>query len=94
MPRIVFCTIFLLLTAAGCNERAETPERPALCSQAWFEYVESEIATGDGIGHGPDIGSDEWKSTIEFKLGVRGQADLPDRSSVAWCQFVNEFLKR
>jgi hypothetical protein len=41
--------------------------------------------TDDGQGHGPDIGSDEWKSVIEFRLGIRGKPDLPARASEAWC---------
>ena len=42
---------------------------------------------------GPDIGSDEWQSVIEFKLGIRGQADLPARGSREWCEFIEARLQ-
>jgi len=44
------------------------------------------------MGHGPDIGSEEWKSVIEFKLGVRGSPDVPDRNSREWCHFIDDLL--
>lgn len=52
------------------------------------------VSSGDGMGHGPDTGSDEWKSVIEFKLGVRGNAEVPDRSTGAWCSYIDEHLPR
>ena len=48
------------------------------------------LSTSDGRGHGPDAGSAEWQSVIEFKLGIRGQADIPSRSSKAWCDFIDQ----
>ena len=44
------------------------------------------------MGHGPDIGSEEWKSVIEFKLGVRGNPNVPDRNSREWCRFIDDLL--
>jgi hypothetical protein len=44
------------------------------------------------MGHGPDIGSEEWKSVIEFKLGVRGNQGVPDRNSQEWCRFIDDLL--
>jgi hypothetical protein len=52
--------------------------------------MESVVPTGDGQGHGSDLGSDEWKSVIEFRLGIRGDAGVPDRSSDEWCEFIDE----
>ena len=62
---------------------------PAPCSESWISFVDSELSSGDGMGHGPDLGSDEWKSVIEFRLGVRGDPEVPDRSTPAWCEYVD-----
>ena len=50
------------------------------------------MPTGDGRGHGPDVGSDEWKSVVEFKLGIRGKSDLPGRDSEAWCRLIDQLV--
>lgn len=59
------------------------------CNQAWFAKVEQQLTSGDGQGHGPDLGSLEWRSVIEFKLGIRGQANLPSKDSDLWCDYIN-----
>lgn len=46
---------------------------PLLCSEAWNRMIDANVTSGDGQGHGSDIGSDEWKGTIEFRLGVRDE---------------------
>lgn len=63
---------------------------PKLCSAAWFDSVDKQLITGDSQGHGPDIGSDEWKSVVEFKLGVRGQSSVPERHTPQWCDYIAE----
>ena len=60
------------------------------CSGPWYRRVEASLMTGDGQGHGPDIGSDEWKSVVEFRLGLRGQAGVPARDTAAWCDYVQQ----
>ena len=70
----------------GCAAR----ERPQACTQAWNEWVETQLVSGDGMGHGPDIGSEEWQSVIEFKLGVRGKPEVPPRASDNWCEFIDQ----
>jgi hypothetical protein len=80
------------LILCACQPHAKQPQTPALCSDAWAKYVESKIPTGDGMGHGPDIGSDEWRSVVEFKLGIRGNPQVPDRNSQKWCQYIDELL--
>jgi hypothetical protein len=84
----------LLATGAGCADWEEDASAPAtrLCSDAWYQAVEAQLASGDGQGHGPDIGSDEWQSVIEFRLGVRGQPDVPARDSLAWCRYIDQRL--
>lgn len=60
------------------------------CSQIWYEQVESQISTGDGQGHGPDLGSDEWRSVVEFKLGIRDDTDLESLKDDDWCRYIDE----
>ncbi len=52
--------------------------------------VEDRFPTGDGQGHGPDIGSLEWRSVVEFKLGIRGDPAIPPLESDQWCAYVDE----
>lgn len=87
-------TIVLLITLgtsallAACNS---TPDASVsnLCSSDWYHQIEKKLQSADGQGHGPDIGSDEWKSVIEFKLGLRGSANVPAKNSAQWCDFIN-----
>lgn len=78
------------LMLAGCNTATTGTPHPEPCSSEWYPWVESVISSGDGRGHGPDTGSAEWQSVIEFKLGIRDQADIPPRSSKAWCDFIDQ----
>ncbi|HQR56878.1 MAG TPA: MliC family protein [Burkholderiaceae bacterium] len=72
---------------------AASPAAPPLCSDAWNRMIETKVTSGDGRGHGPDIGSDEWKGTIEFRLGVRGKPEIPPRSSEAWCRAIDDLVR-
>lgn len=67
---------------------------PMPCTEAWFWLVESVVGSGDGMGHGPDLGSDEWKSTVQFKLGLRGNAAVPPVSSPSWCNYMDSEIHR
>lgn len=80
-------TYFLLLCALLLTACTTAPSNP-LCSEPTQQLIEQRINSSDGQGHGPDIGSDEWHNVIEFKLGIRGQANLPERHSQAWCDLV------
>ena len=60
-----------------------------LCQLKWYQEVERKLRSGDGQGHGPNLGSLEWRSTVEFKLGIRGKAGLPPRESNLWCSYIN-----
>ncbi|MGM0563528.1 MAG: hypothetical protein ACQES2_04270 [Pseudomonadota bacterium] len=76
--------LFLL---AGCavDEKAVGE---GSCDSQTLGTIEQQIPTGDGRGHGPDVGSDEWYSVVEFRLGVRGSSGVPERGTQAWCDFV------
>ncbi len=60
------------------------------CTNDWFLQIEKEILTGDGQGHGPEIGSLEWRSVIEFKFGIRNDPKVPPMESTQWCNYINE----
>lgn len=87
----------VLVVAAACAEASgglnTSPEMAVLCSDAWYQSIDDEVSTSDGHGHGPDIGSDEWKSVIEFKLGIRGKPDVPDIKTRAWCSYVDKLVR-
>ena len=88
----VSALLFLLTTipfAADGNGPSPEP-----CSKAWYEHVESRVTTGDGAGHGPDLGSEEWKHVVEFRLGIREDPQVPDVSSPKWCDYVDGLLKQ
>lgn len=80
--------LVLALLSAGAGSTNLEP-----CSPEWIQFVDKELISGDGQGHGPDLGSEEWKSVVEFKLGIRGQADLPARDTEDWCQKIDRLVK-
>lgn len=78
----------LLVSVTACVA-VETPSvGPPLCAAGWAPAVETNVGTGDGRGHGPDVGSHEWQSVVEFRLGVRGLTGLPARGSAPWCAYI------
>jgi hypothetical protein len=87
--------VIVLIVVAPCARAGDSGEVEAqvLCTDAWYRYMEDKVPTGDGQGHGPDIGSDEWRSVIEFRLGIRGKADLPARDSEALCGAIDEIVR-
>ena len=85
--------IAVVVLVAACGTDDVPAPGPTPCSAEWQQWVETRLTTGDGQGHGPDIGSDEWKSVVEFKLGVRGDPSVPSRDSDEWCRFVDERVR-
>lgn len=67
---------------------------PEPCSEQWQEYVEEKLQTGDSEGHGPDTGSLEWRSVVEFKLGIRGSPEIPSRESDEWCKYIDTKMRQ
>lgn len=63
-----------------------------LCPNEWFQYVEGQVGSSDNLGHGPDVGSLEWQSVIEFKLGLVKQAKVPAKSTAQWCEYIQQVL--
>ena len=87
----------LLVFAVSCTSSNSVvnsaQETNTPCSIEWYQSIEKKVTTGDGHGHGPDIGSDEWKSVIEFKLGIRGNSTVPQRDSEAWCRYIDHLVQ-
>ncbi|GIU18841.1 hypothetical protein [Shewanella sp. MBTL60-007] len=67
-----------------------TESNPNGCNLDWFKKVEKKVFTGDGQGHGPDLGSMEWRSVVEFKLGIRGNEANPKLDSEQWCDYIDK----
>lgn len=79
--------LLMMVVATG------TAQAQAVCSETWYRSIEQQVVSGDGQGHGPDLGSDEWQSAIEFKLGVRGQPGVPSRGSPDWCGYIDRLVR-
>ena len=85
--------IFASICAHASEDHDTSMETGMLCSNSWCRLMDDTVGTSDNQGHGPDIGSDEWKSVIEFKLGIRGDPNLPDRGSEAWCRLIDQIVR-
>ena len=77
-------------SSSGHGEQRDAELQP--CTEEWQRYVEERVQTGDSEGHGPDVGSMEWQSVVEFTLGIRGNPGVPSRETVDWCRHIDERL--
>lgn len=84
------CLAIFFIVVASCAYAGTQTSVP--CSDSWYRWVEENVSAGDGQGHGPDVGSDEWKSVVEFKLGIRGKPNVPDHDSESWCQYIDRVV--
>ncbi len=85
--------IFVVSCTGTANVVKSAQKTKYPCSDEWYQSIEEKVTTGDGHGHGPDIGSDEWRSVIEFKLGIRGKDTVPQRDSEAWCRYIDHLIQ-
>jgi len=83
--------VTLILSACG-NDAGNAEDSAAVCGPDWYAFIESSVSTGDGQGHGPDPGSEEWRSTVEFRLGIRDLPEVPKRMTDEWCRFIDAQL--
>ncbi|MGB1262143.1 MAG: MliC family protein [Cognaticolwellia sp.] len=91
---LLFVAAASLLAAVTVNSNNTVASgRMALCSASWQKMVDDYLSTGDGAGHGPDIGSNEWQSVVEFTLGIRGQTDIPQRATKQWCKHIDQLVQ-
>jgi len=85
--------IFWVCCISACSYTGKAPINNSLkCDMNSFKLIEQKLKTSDSHGHGPDIGSNEWKSVVEFKLGVRGEVFVPPRNTPDWCKFIESTL--
>ena len=92
--RLAIGLVVAVALFASCSHRDEPrAATSAVCSEAWYRMIEENVPTGDGQGHGPDVGSVEWESVVEFKLGIRGQPDVPSRNTQAWCRHIDQIVR-
>jgi uncharacterized protein len=85
--------IFAAVCAQASDVHFSGTEAEILCSDSWYQFIEDAVVSSDKQGHGPDIGSDEWKSVIEFMLGIRDEPNLPDRDSDTWCRHIDQIVR-
>jgi len=78
------------ITICSCAIESQPGPGPQPCSEQWLQLVEEKLSTGDSEGHGPDLGASEWRSVVEFKLGIRGDPTIPDRATDQWCAYIDE----
>ena len=77
----------------GGKSKNSLSEARIICSDSWARFIEEIVTTSDALGHGPDVGSDEWKSVVEFKLGIRDKPDVPKRDSENWCRYIEQIIR-
>ena len=90
--RLLIC--FVVGVISGCAGTTASQFKFQVCTDEWYQFVEEHISTGDGQGHGPDLGSSEWRSVVEFKLGIRDDPKVPPIDSAQWCCYINERVVR
>lgn len=83
-----------ILLSSGCSGEQALYSDLQPCTAPWQEYVETQLQTGDSEGHGPDIGSLEWRSVVEFKLGIRGDPKTPSRETDEWCTYIDQEIRK
>lgn len=93
MNRLLASFFVISAVCALACDRREAARQTNLCSHAWYRSIEERVPTSDAQQHGPDVGSDEWKSVIEFKLGIRDKPGVPSRDSHAWCSHIDQLVR-
>ncbi len=90
---LVILSLLVTVTFFAVMNSQSISENENLCTDSWERFINDNVSTGDGRGHGPDLGSDEWKSVVEFKLGIRGDSNIPERDTKAWCAYIDKLLR-
>ena len=93
-PAPVLRLAALLPLAVLCGPTLAPAQDAAPCSPARLAAIERQSQPLDRSGHGPDRGSAEWASAVEWRLGLRGRDDLPARGSRAWCERIEAALRQ
>lgn len=88
IPR--FLLVGLIASCASTTPPATTQYQA--CSSQWYALLDDSLAVSDSQGHGPDLGSMEWRSAVEFKLGIRNNPQVPEPSSANWCSYIDSYV--
>lgn len=65
--------VFLIVVAAYAeagNGEMSISATKVLCSDSWERFIEENVPTRDGQGHGPDVGSEERRSSSNSVFGT------------------------
>lgn len=82
-------TLIVIMLIIGCSPALQDKSTAKeSCSKESMEMVETKVTTGDSEGHGPDIGSSEWYSVVERRLGIEGKPSIPKKGTAKWCDYV------
>ncbi|MDA7892308.1 hypothetical protein OAE72_01655 [Akkermansiaceae bacterium] len=80
---------------ASVPNQSATNKTPPKEWEAWAMWADEKHSTGDGQGHGPDVGSDEWAYALGTQLGISdSQGHGPDIKSDEWRRAVENKLQR
>jgi uncharacterized protein len=90
---LAMCLIGAVACAGAGTGNTSNADTNLVCSDSWYRAMEEQVPTGDGHAHGPDVGSAEWKSVVEFKLGIRDKPDVPARDTEAWCRHIDQIVR-
>lgn len=85
-------TLLISLSLTSCVNKKQEKQKSQECTKSWYHKAEAKMPTGDEHGHGPDIGSDEWKSVIEHRIGIKGNKIVPSIKSKEWCSYIDKIL--
>ncbi|WP_286232836.1 MliC family protein [Thalassotalea sediminis] len=90
------CAVLLLLALSACSTKQEQARVyiGQQCSATNYQLIADKVQSDDDLGHGPDIASDEWKSVIEYKLGIRDKPTTPEHTSQQWCSYILDIIEK
>lgn len=88
--QLLILLAFSLIAACG---QSPTVKGATPCSAERYASIDSAIQSADGMGHGPDIGSGEWKSVVVFKLGLQDNKAVPSPDAAEWCDFIDQHIE-
>ena len=94
MPKRLATSLAVVVLSACTVEVDQSTNGQAPCSAETYELIENHIKISDAEGHGPDLGSSEWMSAVERRLGVDEDVSAPHEGTQAWCAYVIDRQQR
>lgn len=88
-----FLSLLPMLFIIGCAITEDANGQKSIpCSPQWYQLADKKLSISDEDGHGPDLGSLEWRSAVEFKLDLKNVSDKPEKSSMQWCEYIDKSM--